>query len=140
MTLRSAYSSKQRHQVNFTTPGRTKQSHKKETDINNIMARFQKTGAIDFVNTRAPQYGDATGIEFQTAMETVAKANEMFADLPSKIRERFHNNAEELLFFLEKEENRTEAAMLGLLKDPAPKEPEKTPEPAKAPEAAPAAK
>ncbi len=139
MTLRSAYGPKTRQQITFPGQGRTKQSHKKECDINNIMARFQKTGTVDFVNTQKPQFGDATGIEFQTAMETVAKAEEMFAELPSKIRERFNNNAQELLVFLENEENRTEAAFLGLLKEPEPVVPEKKPEPAKASEAAPAA-
>jgi len=82
------------------------------------MARFQKTGTIDFVNTQKQQFGDATGLEFQTAMQTVAKANEMFDALPSKIRDRFNNDAKEMLTFLENEENRTEAVFLGLLKQP----------------------
>ncbi len=139
MTTRSAYGPKTRHSITFPEQGRTKQNHKKETDINNIMARFQKTGTIDFVNTQSPQFGDATGIEFQNAMETVAKSNEMFDALPSKIRERFSNNAQELLTFLENEDNRTEAVFLGLLKEPVRKEPETKKEPEKAPEAAPAA-
>jgi len=100
------------------------------------MARFAKTGTIEFVNTQKPQFGDASGIEFQTAMQTVAKANEMFDALPSKIRERFNNNAQELLIFLETEENRTEAVFLGLLKEPEPVAQEtKKEEPVKAPEA-----
>ncbi len=139
MTLRSAYGPKARHSITFTGQGRTKQSHKKECDINNIMARFQKTGAIDFVNTQSPQFGDATGMEFQTAMETVSKANEMFDAMPSKIRDRFKNDPQKLLTFLENEENRSEAVFLGLLKEPEAKEPEKTKEAAEASEAAPAA-
>ncbi len=138
MTLRSAHGPKTRVSLTFTGQGRTKQSHKKECDINNIMARFQKTGTVDFINTQSPQFGDATGLEFQTAMETVAHANEMFAELPSKIRERFNNNAQELLSFLENPDNRTEAVFLGLLEKPVPETPEPTPEPRAAPVPAPA--
>jgi len=134
--IKTAHGPKTRQSITFTGPGRTKQSHKNETDINQIMARFAKTGTIEFVNTQKPQFGDASGIEFQTAMQTVAKANEMFDALPSKIRERFNNNAQELLIFLETEENRTEAVFLGLLKEPEPVAQEtKKEEPVKAPEA-----
>jgi len=116
--IKTAHGPRTRHSITFTGQGRTKQNHKNETDINQIMARFQKTGTIDFVNTQKAQFGDATGLEFQSAMETVASANEMFDALPSKIRERFNNNAQELLTFLENEDNRTEAVFLGLLKTP----------------------
>ncbi len=129
MSIRSAYSAKQRDSITFKGQGRTKQNHKKECDINNIMSRFQKSGTIDFVNKKKAQFGDATGIEFQNAMETVAQANEMFDALPSKMRERFANDPHELLKFLEIEENREEAVFLGLLKEPEPVAPEAKPEP-----------
>ena len=40
-------------------PSMTKQSFKDECDINKIMAKFQKTGAIEHYAKHAPSYGDA---------------------------------------------------------------------------------
>lgn len=114
-TVRSAYGHKTAVQITFPEQGRTKQAMQSQCDINQIMAKFQKTGVIDFVNKHSPQFGDSTGIDFQKSMETVAKANEMFADLPSSVRKRFNNDPQELLAFCEDAENRQEAIKLGLL-------------------------
>lgn len=114
-TVKTAYGPKQRVQINFPDQGRTKQAMQSQCDINQIMAKFQKTGVIDFVNKHAPQFGDSTGIDFQTSMETVIRAKEMFADLPSSVRKRFNNDPTELLDFCENVENRQEAIKLGLL-------------------------
>ncbi len=114
-TIRSAYGPKQRQQIKFASQGRTKQAMQAECDINNIMAKYQKTGVIDFVNKHQPQYGDASGVDFQSAMQTVKRAEAMFADLPSTVRKRFNNNPSELLQFCENPENRQEAIKLGLL-------------------------
>lgn len=131
-TVRSAYSKKSPVRLNFTGTSRTKQSFKEETDINQIMARFQKTGMLEFVNKHEPQYGDVTAIDFQTSMESVAKSREMFADLPSKVRDRFNNDPAELLEFLDDPANRDEAVLLGLATPP---KKEKEPEPPKTVEA-----
>ncbi len=114
-TLRTAYGPKKAVKISFPEQGRTKQAMQSQCDINQIMAKFQKTGVIDFVNKHSPQFGDSTGIDFQTSMETVARANEMFADLPSSVRKRFNNDPQELLEFCEDGENRQEAIKLGLL-------------------------
>ncbi len=81
------------------------------------MARFVKTGMIDFVNKHEPQYGDVTALDFQSSMERVATSREMFADLPAKVRDRFNNDPAELLQFLEDPRNKAEAVLLGLAKD-----------------------
>jgi len=94
----------------------TKQSAKDECDINLIMARYLKTGVLDFVNKNAPQYGDVTGYEFQAAMETVAKGKSMFAELPAAIRDEFDNNPEFFLEFVNDPENLPQMAEMGLLR------------------------
>lgn len=127
-TIRSAYSPKTPVRLKNFGQTKTKQGHKAETDINTIMAKFQKTGMIDFVNKHEPQYGDVTAIDFQNSMESVAKAKEMFADLPSKVRDRFNNDPAELLDFLDDPDNREEAVLLGLV------EPQKEPVPLTPPE------
>lgn len=126
-TVRSAYGKKTPVRITTKRPSRTKQGHKAETDINSIMARFQRTGMLEFVNKHEPQYGDVSQIDFQSSMETVIRAREMFADLPSKVRDRFDNDPSELLEFLENPANRAEAVLLGLAKAetiPAPEVPE----------------
>lgn len=91
------------------------QSFKEECDINNIMAKFQRTGALEWVQKYEGQYGDVTGVTFESAMQTVMKAQEMFDDLPSSVRDRFANNPAAFLEFLGDEGNRAEAERLGLV-------------------------
>ncbi|AXH77979.1 MAG: internal scaffolding protein [Microviridae sp.] len=94
---------------------RTKQSDKDSCDINLIMARYIKTGVLDFVNKNAASYGDITGIDFQTSMDTVAKAKTMFDQLPAELREQFDNNPGFFCDFVSNEENLPEMAEMGLL-------------------------
>lgn len=112
----SAYSQKQRVQLICTTAGRTKQSFKAECDINTIIARFLRTGIMDFAQKNEPRYGDCTGIEFQSAMQTVANAKTLFNELPAALRSRFENEPANFLAFVQDEKNRPEAETLGLLK------------------------
>lgn len=128
--IRSAYSPRKAVVLKCEGPGRTKQAMKDECDINLILARFQKTGVLDFVETRQAQFGDVTGLDFQTAMNTVTEAQAMFDDLPAKVRARFDNDPVQLLDFLNDPANDEEAIKLGLLEaakaDP---DPEKLPKP-----------
>ena len=94
------------------------QSFKDECDINIIMKKFQRTGALDWVSKYEGQYADVTGMDFQKAMDTVLRAQEMFDDLPSSVRNRFANDPVSFLEFLNDDSNREEAVKLGLVKDP----------------------
>jgi len=116
----SPYSKKLSVSLSFDPESdRTQQDFADECDINSIMARYQKTGVLDFTSRFEPQYGDATGHDFQAAMDTVVKANEMFANLPSNIRDRFLNSPSHFLDFINDENNAAEAAKMGLLSDSA---------------------
>lgn len=112
---RTAYGPKLRIQQRFAANGRTKQSFKAECDINNIMARYLKTGVLEHVRSTVGQYLDVTGADFQAAQELVAGAKSMFHMLPSDIRTRFENNPAEFLKFMENPKNAEEARELGLL-------------------------
>lgn len=133
--FRTAYGPKL--QLQHITPpgeGRAKQSFKEECDINHIMARYQRTGVLDFAARREPQYGDCTGLEFQAGMELVAKAKAMFEELPSSLRARFENEPARFLDFVNNPRNREEAQELGLLKPKAEEATPLPPPPAKAAE------
>jgi len=93
----------------------TKQSFKEECDINTIMARYQSTGEIPNLDVRAPQYLDATGLDFQSMQNQVLEAQALFMELPSKLRTRFANDPGQFLEYVADPQNRAEMRELGLL-------------------------
>lgn len=101
--------------------GLTKQSFQDECDVNNIMKRYNATGAITHLNTRMPEYGDfSSPMEFQNALNTVMESQMMFADLPAETRDRFGNDPGRFLAFVADDKNRDEAIRMGLVKAPEP--------------------
>lgn len=117
MSIISAYGPKMKVSLTFPADeGRTKQSFKDECDINNIMARFQKTGVLAFANKFEARYGDVTGVDFGEAMRVVADARSMFAEMPARLRDRFANDPARFLEFVQNPANKDEARALGLLK------------------------
>lgn len=93
-----------------------KQSFKEECDINTIMAKYIRTGVLDFVAKHEPRYGDCTGQDFQDAQLLIAGAQSMFQDLPAAIRARFDNDPAQFLDFVDDPDSREEAREMGLLK------------------------
>jgi len=117
-------------------PVRAKQSFRDECNINNILAKYQRTGALTHVNRYSPQYGYAPSTDFREALEVVKQGSEMFRALPSSIRKRFDNDPAQFLEFIQDPSNTAEAVSLGLATSrPTPT----TPEAPKAPEPSPSA-
>jgi len=102
-------------------PSLTQQQFLEESDINNIVDRFMKTGHLpDPVSM--PQYVDYEGVfDFQSAMNVVRQADENFMRMDAKVRARFHNSPQEFLEFFADSANHEEAVRLGLAV-PKPKE------------------
>jgi phage internal scaffolding protein len=67
-----------------------KQAFKDESDINNIIARYNKTGVVEHLNRVSGRYGDFDAIDFHTAMNTLVEAQAVFDDLPAYIRDQFN--------------------------------------------------
>lgn len=102
-------------QITFIGAGRTKQQFKDESDINTIMGQYMRTGVMpSLADPNTGQYIDATGFEYQAAMEMVASANSMFHNLPSGLRARFGNNPAQFLDFADNPDNSAELAKLGV--------------------------
>lgn len=100
-------------------PTRTQQQFKDECDLNVLMARYVKTGTLP-QSTRSALYGDFSDVgDYQSAQDTILRAQQQFAALPSKVRDRFKNNPAEMLSFVANPANLDEAATLGLLSEEA---------------------
>jgi len=112
--IHSAYGQKISVGIVFTDKSLTKQSFTKECDINNIMKKYQKTGAMDHVNKHEASYGYATSDDFTASMAIVAKGQTMFEELPSSIRTKFENDPAKFLDFVQDKNNIKEMQELGL--------------------------
>lgn len=94
---------------------RTKQSFKEESDINHIMARWQRTGVIDHLAANPPTYGNfITAGDYQEACNSVIAADAAFAAMPAHIRDRMNNDPATFMNFMADPNNQAEAVKLGL--------------------------
>ncbi|WNK14507.1 MAG: internal scaffolding protein [Microvirus sp.] len=115
--FRTPYSARYRSPMAVYGPMITKQEFAQECDINHIMAKFQKTGLIDHVNKYPGGYGDFTNLptDYQSALNQIIQADEMFLSLPSGIRKQFENDPGQFLEFAENPANAEKMRDLGLL-------------------------
>lgn len=120
--FRSAYAHRDEelHQgIVFEEPSLTDQSQYKDTDINNIVRRYQTTGLLDSpgsVPFETLQYGDATLLpDYQTALDLVNSVQTEFASMPSEIREKFGHDPMQLLEALQDPTKKTMLQDIGLL-------------------------
>jgi len=109
-------------------PSATKQEFAQDCDINIILARFQRTGAMNHFAAYAPNYGDFSALDYQTAQNTLIRAQKMFDALPSSIRHLCSTPAG-FLDFVQDPKNAEKMAELGLIPTAPPlaKPPETTP-------------
>lgn len=100
--------------VTFLDKSLTQQQFKDSSDINILFGKYLETGEIPQID--GLQYGDFTGIyDFQTAMNAVRAAEESFQTLPARIKNRFDNNPQKLVEFINDPENLEEARFLKLV-------------------------
>lgn len=93
----------------------TQQHLKAETDINNILRQYDKTGLITHVNTAAAQYGDFTEVnEYRESLDKVIQAQNAFEMIPSHIRKRFGNDPGEFFEFVTDPSNFDALVEMGL--------------------------
>lgn len=149
MEFVTAYGPKNRASIDQSIPdpitgevqtSRTKQSFAQESEINNIMAKYEKTGLIDHVKNHGGYADMPAGLEYQDALQLTIDAQIAFDELPANVRREFGNDPFEFLAFVENPENIERMAELGLLEaDDDLSPPEVDPGPAAPVEPAPAA-
>jgi len=100
---------------------RTQQHLAAETDVNAIMRKYEKTGVLTHVARYAGEYGDFSGVpDYQTGLNMVMAADEMFSSLPARIRDRFNNDPARFIAFATDAKNLEELQKMGLAPTPAP--------------------
>lgn len=117
----------------FKKPSMTKQCFKEETNINNIMSRYEKTGLIEHINNKQPRYGDFSGdTTYQESLNLVIKAHDLFDGLPAKLRKQFDNDPQKFFEFANNPDNKEKMQEMGLLPVPATETPQAAPPSAEA--------
>lgn len=108
-----------RVQVDFSDdPGMTQQHFRDESNVNFIMAKYGASRLLEHYSQFQGNYGDFTDVQdYQTSLNEVIKAQDMFMSLPSDVRSRFGNDPAQFLDFVGREENRSEMKKMGLLRD-----------------------
>lgn len=108
----------------------TRQEFKSECDINKILAKYQRTGALTHFSKFQGSYGDFSSCDYQEAQNLILRAQKMFAELPSKVRDLV-KTPEGFLNFVQDPANSEKMAELGLRERKA----SETPAPAASPDA-----
>lgn len=113
--FRTAYGEKLKCDLDTGTDSMTQQSFAAECDINNIMAKWEKTGVLTHVRSSEPFYGDfLETFDYHSAVNAVHQANDFFMSLPATLRARFGNDAGAFLDFMKDPANQEELASMGL--------------------------
>lgn len=94
------------------------QQFKDESDINVLFNKYLETGEMPQIEATLTYQNFEGPFDFQTAMNAVRAAQEQFQQLPARIKNRFDNDPQKLLDFLDNQENRDEAEFLGLVSKP----------------------
>jgi phage internal scaffolding protein len=93
----------------------TQQQFAEESEINNIIARYDRTGVLDHVNKGSQIYADFSKISDLTeALEQIKLAQEEFQGIPSSIREKFQNDAGQFFKFASNPDNIEQMREYGL--------------------------
>ncbi len=88
-------------------PGRTKQAFKNETDINKILAKAQKTGAISHLAKYQGEYVNFADVDdLLTAHTRLARGQEIFSALPSEVRKEFNQDLGAFFNYVNDPENK----------------------------------
>lgn len=106
------------HGLECKDPSLAQQQFKDQSDLNVLFAKYLETGEMPQIQETLT-YGNFEGVfDFQSAMNAVRAAQETFDQLPARIKNRFDNDPQKLLQFMNDDENREEAIFLKLIEPP----------------------
>ena len=101
----------------FETTGEsmTQQHFAEESEINNILRSHDRNGVIEHIHRGNSIYADFSGItDLSDALHQIKEAQQEFLNVPSEIREKFHNDAGQFFKFASNPDNLDELRSMGL--------------------------
>ena len=108
-----------KYSTTITEESLTQQQFKAECDVNNILAKYKKTGMITHLSKHKGEFGDFSNVEdYQTSLARLDQAHQSFQMLPAELRAKFHNDPKNLIAFLSDSSNDEEAIKYGLKTKP----------------------
>lgn len=114
MEHRHASTPPKRVQLHCLDETRTVQSEAESCEINNIMAKYERTGVLEHAR-EGGRYEDLPApMEYQEALNRVMEAEQSFDGLPAGVRKEFDNDPTKFLSFVENPENVDRMIELGL--------------------------
>lgn len=97
-----------KHKQPIYEDGRTKQSFKDETDINNILQRAQKAGTLSHLQKYEAVYGDYSDFDFFESELKLAQGRQIFDALPSELRTEFNQSPQAFFAYVNNPANKDE--------------------------------
>jgi phage internal scaffolding protein len=95
---------------------KTRASQQKETDINGIIAKYDRTGTLTHITRSIPRFDDVSELsDYKSALDHVLKAQQMFNDLPSELRSEFDNDPAKFIDYISDSKNHEDAVKKGLV-------------------------
>ena len=106
-------------------PEMTQQHHKDEVNINNIVAKYRRTGDNELLREARGYFADVSKLpkDYHSALEQLKEAQEQFDRLPSNVRKEFDHDPGQLLAALKTPAQKDRLIALGILEKPKPKTP-----------------
>lgn len=93
---------------------KTQQQFAAQCDVNNIIAKYKKTGELPLARKQGVFADVASITDYHDSLNRVLDANAAFMRLPADLRTRFGNDPQQLLSFLQDPKNYDEGVKLGL--------------------------
>lgn len=105
MEFQTAYGPKIKLTTTNNDPTMTKVALAEQLDVNNIIKKYNKTGILKNAENYEAIFGDFNETDFQESLNTIIKAEELFINVPSKIRAQFENSPGRFIDFATNPEN-----------------------------------
>lgn len=116
MNFVKPYAKRERVQFTTTGPSMTKQSMQQDCDINNILAKYQKTGLITHVRAGGGYEDLPNDLDYHNSLNIVMEAQASFDALPSTVRREFDNDPARFLSFVADPDNVDRMRELGIVR------------------------
>lgn len=100
--------------VERSSPCKVKQAFKSACNINLIIDRFHKTGAVGNVRQSMPQFMSLDPVDLHQSLNLVREAESLFQQVPAHVRDAVGNDMFRFLEFVQNKDNMPALIELGL--------------------------